>query len=530
MPRKPIPLSAAVAGTAIAFMLMTAAAAAEQFATGYVFHDRNGNGVRDPGEEGLAGVRVSNQREVVETDEDGRWRLPVDDDSTFFVIKPRGWMTPVDEDKQLPRFYYTHKPHGSPELRYPGVAPTGPLPESIDFPLYPREEPDRFRAIFFADTQARNEKELEYMAHDVIAELVGTDAAFGVTLGDIVFDDLSLFDSHNETIALIGIPWYNVIGNHDLNFDATEDKYSDETFERIYGPNYYSFEHGPTHFIVLDNVHWTGPDERGRSYHAEIGEEQLTFVRNDLAFVPEDRLIVLMMHIPLTSTRDREALYRLIEERPYTMSVSGHTHWQAHRFITREDGWRGPEPHHHVINVTVSGSWWRGEPDEQGIPHATMRDGAPNGYAIYTFDGHRATVDFKAARRPATYQMNIHAPYTVQAGEAGQVEVFANVFGGSERSTVEMRLGDDGPWIPMERVERHDPTYVEMKAREDRIESRRGLSMRDPVNSHHLWMAHLPADPPRGLMVIHVRTTDMYGRVFESCRPIRIREEAIPER
>ena len=69
----------------------------------------------------------------------------------------------------------------------------------------------------------------------MVAELVGTDAKFGVTLGDIMNDNLSLFSSLNRTVALIGIPWYNVIGNHDLNFEAL-DEHSDETFERIYGP------------------------------------------------------------------------------------------------------------------------------------------------------------------------------------------------------------------------------------------------------------------------------------------------------
>ena len=63
-------------------------------------------------------------------------------------------------------------------------------------------------------------------------------------LGDIVFDDLSVMEPLNQAIALIGLPWYNVIGNHDLNMDAPNDELSDETFERFYGPAYYSFDHG----------------------------------------------------------------------------------------------------------------------------------------------------------------------------------------------------------------------------------------------------------------------------------------------
>jgi hypothetical protein len=38
--------------------------------------------VRDSGEEGLRGIRVSDGREIVKTDRKGRWRLPADDDTT----------------------------------------------------------------------------------------------------------------------------------------------------------------------------------------------------------------------------------------------------------------------------------------------------------------------------------------------------------------------------------------------------------------------------------------------------------------
>ena len=109
----------------------------------------------------------------------------------------------------------------------------------------------------FADPQPRNQTEVDYLIQDVLEELVGTDAAFGVTLGDIMFDDLSLFESQNQGIALLGIPWYNVIGNHDVNREAKVDEESDETFERVFGPAYYSFEYGKAHFVVMDNVDCT---------------------------------------------------------------------------------------------------------------------------------------------------------------------------------------------------------------------------------------------------------------------------------
>jgi hypothetical protein len=489
-----------------------------------VFEDLNRNGTREARERGIPNVPVSNQIEVTVTDAEGRWQLPVRDDCIFFVVKPRGWMTPVSSD-ELPRFYYIHKPSGSPELKFGGVSPTGALPASINFPLHRQEEPDEFKAVFFADPQARDQRELDFIAHDVVEELVGTDARFGVTLGDILFDDLSLFENHNALIALIGIPWYNVIGNHDINYDAADDRHSDETFERFYGPAYYAYTHGPVHFIVLDNVAWGGRKPEGTgTYTSGLGREQIEFVKNLLPHIPEDELLLMMMHIPITGTADARELFKLIEDRPYTMSISGHTHWQAHQFLGAEQGWHGREPHHHVINVTVSGSWWSGEPDENGIPHTMMRDGAPNGYSIITFNGHQATVDFKAARRPESYQMNIHAPERVHAGPGRTNWVYVNVFGGSERSTVQMRVDPTGQWITLEKVAEHDPYFRRLK----QMEQERELTNRalpEPVNSAHLWKAPLPEMDTPGVHRIWVQTEDQYGRVFDASRVFRVRAD-----
>jgi hypothetical protein len=317
-------------------------------AQGVVYEDANQNRQRDSGEAGIAGMRVSNGREIVLTDAQGHYSLPVDNDDILFVIKPRNWMTPLS-DLNLPQFYYIHKPAGSPaNFLYPGVDPTGPLPASVDFGLHRRPEPDSFKAILFGDPQPRDLAEVEYIAHDVIEQIISQhahDASFGVTLGDIVFDDLTVMEPLNQAIALIGIPWYNVIGNHDLNFDAESDQDSDETFERHYGPSYYSFDHGPAHFLVLDDVTWHGPhDGKKAHYHGGLGAEQMQFIRRDLELIPDDQLVVLMMHIPLTDVQDRHELYRLIEQRPFTVSISAHTHYMEHRMIEKSDGWQGPQP------------------------------------------------------------------------------------------------------------------------------------------------------------------------------------------
>ena len=100
-------------------------------------------------------------------------------------------------------------------------------------------------------------------------------------MGDIMFDDLSLFESGARTVAMLGIPWYNVIGNHDINYDAKNDRHSDETFERVFGPAYYSFDYGPVHFLVLDDVEWLISEKSGKGkYRGGLGKTQMEFNGN----------------------------------------------------------------------------------------------------------------------------------------------------------------------------------------------------------------------------------------------------------
>lgn len=505
---------------AFAFESLPRDAQGRRYAEGYVFHDRDGSGKRGTNDPGVAGVCVSNGREVVKTDRDGKWRLPVDEDTILFVVKPSGWRVPVDADG-LPRAYYIHKPQGSPSYKYAGVAPTGPLPASVDFPLQPQRESAKFRMVLFGDPQPRNQTEIDYIAHDVVEQVArdakAMDAKFGLSLGDEMFDDLSLYGSLNGAIGTVGLPWYNTVGNHDMNYDSPDDAGSTETFQRVFGPTYYAFDYGRVHFIVLDDVVWEGAAKRG--YHGEITAKQLEFVRNDLAHVPKERLVVVAMHIPIVDVKNREELYRLIEDRPHTLSFSAHTHVQAHYFLGEKDGWRGRTPHHHLNHATVCGSWWEGAPDERGIPHATMSDGAPNGYSIVEFDGAQYKVIFRPASRPEWEQMGVWLPERVAPGES--VEIVANVFAGSERSTVEMRVGE-GAWTRLANFEGQDPAFVRLKEAEKGPKPPAGLPLPNPSMTRHLWKGTLPTDLPLGVHAVEVRTTDMFGQTFTERRIVRV--------
>lgn len=497
-----------------------------QSATGHVFHDINKNGIRDAGEDGLPGISVSNGTDVVQTDAKGKWRLSITDDTGIFVIKPANYSVPVSEN-MLPQYFYLHKPKGSPQLEKEGVESTGALPNSIDFPLVYNKELDKFSALFFGDTQASSPNEVNYINHDVVEELIGTDAKFGVTLGDIVGHDLDLFAGISQGIGQIGIPWHYIFGNHDNNRDAKTNDTRDETFEKYFGPSTYAFEYGQVAFIGFNNVYF---DSKGK-YKPRFTDAQIEFVKNYLAFVPEDKLIVMMMHIPIFRAENHEQIFDLLKDRPNTFSMSGHVHDQLNVFVGKDKGWNGDEPHHHLINATICGSWWSGQIDEVGIPHATMNDGAPNGYSIITFDGNQYSIEFKAARKPAGYQMNIYAPNKVRLASLDTTKILVNVFAGSEKSIVEMKYGESKNWQRLKRVDVVDPECLRMhsltplmeeKYNGVEIEKILGWTMDNPHISHHIWEGNLESSLSTGVHTITVKTTDMYGQSYKAHRIIYV--------
>ena len=497
-----------------------------QNAVGYVFNDTNGNGEKEINENGISGICVSNGIDVVQTDSEGKWILPVTDDTGIFVIKPSNYSVPISET-MIPKYYYLHKPNGSPQLEKEGIKPTGELPEQINFPLVYNYEPQKFSALFFGDTQASSPNEVNYINHDVVEELIGTDHQFGITLGDIVGHDLDLFDGISKGIAQIGIPWYYIFGNHDNNRDAKNNETRDETFEKYFGPSTYAFEYSQVAFVGFNTVHF---DSLGK-YKARFSKKQLEFFENYLNFIPKDKLIVLMMHIPIFRAENKEQLFDLLKDRPYTFSISGHVHDQLNVFVDEKMGWNGEKPHHHLINATVCGSWWSGQIDESGIPHATMNDGAPNGYSIITFNRNEYSVRFKAARRPIDYQMNIYAPNEVLTTDLDSTKVLVNVFGGSEKSVVEMNIGENRDWQKLTKVEVIDPECLRMNKLTPIFEQNYngveiaellGWTMDKPHISYHMWEGSMPPDLTNGTYTINVRTTDMYGQTWEAKRIIYV--------
>ena len=59
--------------------------------SGYVFHDKNNNGIKDKGEEGIKGVAISDQFDVVQTNADGLYQIDAKGYGLVFISVPDGY-------------------------------------------------------------------------------------------------------------------------------------------------------------------------------------------------------------------------------------------------------------------------------------------------------------------------------------------------------------------------------------------------------------------------------------------------------
>ena len=443
------------------------------------------------GGRGVAGIRVSDGRQVALTDPDGAYELVADSSSQYVWISvPDGHRIPMS-DSGTANFYST-LPHNGDEAE-------------ISFALERADPAENHAFLLLADPQTQDDYEINRLHDETVPDIqqtiagLGVDDVFGVSCGDIMYDNLSLYPRYLEAVQKMGAPFFQVVGNHDLDHLPT-DEASVTTFGQYFGPRYYSFDRGQVHYVVLDDVFWFG-----NGYIGYIDASQLQWLERDLSTVEPGSTVIVFAHIPLLSTQfrrfgkttpgqatsvsNRDEVYRLLE--PFAAHVmSGHTHEQEHVF---EGG-----VHEHVHGA-VCGAWWSDD---------ICFDGTPNGYGVYEARGSEILWRYKSTGQPFGHQIRA---YEAGSDPAAPDEIVANVWGWDPEWSVFWYVDGERKGM-MSRRTGTDPLSEHLYRGPDLPSHRPWV---DPVPTSHLF--YCPASRPGRAVMIEA--IDQAGNTFTASVP-----------
>ena len=329
-------------------------------------NDRYSGYVTDGSGAPMAGVSVTNGKDVVKTDEDGHYVMD-------------GWLKDRFVTVTIPTGYWT-------EDYYIEVTDAK---EGYDFVL---EKSDRdytdHTFLQVADSEVGSGGVGEWI-ENVKAAAEDTGAAFIMHTGDICYEDglrthLSGMNSEN-----MPAPVRYAIGNHDyINWGG----YGEAYFESIYGPVCYSFEVGNIHYVVTPMVH--GVDYLGRYTNADVWR----WVKNDLENIDPDMKVVMFNHDYCTSDEDGfEVSYDLgskLDLKEYGLVAWIYGHWHYNLMYQTECG---------AFNICT------GQPSGGGIDSTVpaVRSVTMSGGELVSSDMYY--YDFKGASPAGGYDWTVNA-------------------------------------------------------------------------------------------------------------------------
>ncbi|WP_193070660.1 calcineurin-like phosphoesterase family protein [Brevibacterium sp. FME37] len=543
---------------------------------GQVFDDVNENSKLDGDETGIADVAVTNGVDVVQTDGEGTYELPVRDNMTVSITQPSGWQVPVDSDN-FAQFSYNHLPKGSPGLKYGGIKPTGETPKAVNFPMIESAATASAKqnCAIASDTQAYDKTEMGYARDGAVGDLADRDDYKGcgvLLLGDNVGDDLSLNDELRDVYSQMNGPVRAAPGNHDQDYDSPDDAHALDTFRDQFGPGYFSYDVGETHFVVLDSIEYSG-NASTKKYKEKIGEEQLEWLENDLKNVAKNDHVVIATHAPIVDHQqvivdDAPDLYDVIADYPNAVTIGGHTHTQENLVAGEQrkewaDAGIDTLPNTQIVAGAVSGDWYSGGLNADGLPYAFTRDGSEPGILSLEFDGSDRSERYTVRNESDDHQLllGVNSPKWRDWAQKAQDWQDADKAGEepeaiSERVVTREDLKQGDTWLTSSFLAGTSDARVEMSfdgkantvaehTQPGKGESlAKGWEYSDPYTtsqnlrtsgsvgqtSSHLWRTEIPSDLDLGTHTVEVTGTDRYGR--ESTETIRftvVEDEAAAE-
>ena len=359
----------------------------------------------------IQGVVVNNGTDFTTTDAKGQWTLCTDTCVSKFVqiSTPADYVLP--KSKSIAKGFYVS---------------VGQLVKDKcrhNFVLQPRDTKDNtFYYIAISDPQVKNDKHMELWRSQTVEDLKATTDALSkehevvtMTLGDIVWDNMQLFDDYAESIQQLPITAFQCIGNHDFdrryqalnNMPYGSGVYGEQAYCTHFGPTDYSFNIAGVHVVTLKNINYMGK----KGYREQFTEAQLAWLRRDLSYVPKGSMVIINMHAALWNPVEKEGNVLNANDlksvlRGYRVHIfNGHTHFFHNNTV-------GNDIYEHNIGAAC-GAWWRGD---------VNRCGAPNGYLVVKASADSLTSQYKPTGGDYAQQMRVYSkgeflsqPYSVVA-------------------------------------------------------------------------------------------------------------------
>lgn len=219
--------------------------------------DNEGNAIEN--------VMVTDGRNVVKTDKDGKFTLDGYHDSTFVTVTlPSGYNAddfyiPVMKNRKTYNFVLN----------------------KIDADY---SNGHTFLQVTDSEIGAGGVGEWVNHIKSVVDE---TNPAFIIHTGDICYEDGLEAHIRGMNSQNMGVPVRYVIGNHDY---VDVGNYGEELFESIYGPVWYSFDVGNVHYVVT-------PFQVGGDFPSGYNKnDRWKWLENDLKHVSPDKKVVVFNH------------------------------------------------------------------------------------------------------------------------------------------------------------------------------------------------------------------------------------------
>lgn len=360
----------------------------------------------------VSGVTVSDGALVTTTDAQGRYYLRSERKNLFvFISTPKNYKVAVD--RAVPQFFHRFKSTKSS------------IYEVHNFVLAP-EENTKHRVLVWSDTHLANRTDdknqfKKYFKPDIEQQITKAKSEgvklYAIGLGDLAWDeywyknDYSL-KNYRADISDFDLTIYSSPGNHDNDPTIADDFLAAAGFRDNLNPLYYSFNIGDIHYIMMDNTLFKNTGGNNvQDYKEGFTDDQMKWLKGDLANVPKGTTIIFGLHIPWTNrsqangtftyampATQRSEVESLLSD--YTVHfISGHTH-------TNYTNVMNSKMMEHNIAGVCGTWWWTGYYSKNKC--RLNGDGSPAGYKVFDINGSDVKWQYKVMSRDAAYQFRAY--------------------------------------------------------------------------------------------------------------------------